>query len=260
MINRERLMEIEDLKIAKRLLQMRQQELDEYVQDLTIFTDEYPKVEAEIREALEKKDAKNLSIKVLALREELIKIGADDIAAECWKYINSFTAEKFGKLEAYVNFLLSQLSALSIDIQMALIKEDDPAFAGQAAEVDFEKHAGKVILAVDDDPQCLDIFRLSLKEVPCKIIAVTSGLTALNVIKSQKPDLFVFDIDMPDMNGIELAKKVKEDANNSKTPIVFITGNAQKEVVVKALQVGGSDFIIKPINPKAVVGRITKFI
>jgi len=258
MLNRERLIAIADLKIANRLLQMTPQRLDEYVQELQNFIDNFPQFEVEIREVLEKKDAKSLSVKVLALREVLIEIGADDIATECWKYINSFNTERFGKLEAYVNFLLSQLAALSIDIQMALTKDDETAEAEQPDEGAAGKPTVKIILAVDDDPQCLDIFRLSLKEVTCKIIAVTSGPAALNVVKSQKPDLFVFDIDMPDMNGLELAKRVREDG--FKAPIVFITGNAQKDIVARALQAGGNDFIIKPINPQTVVGRITKFI
>jgi len=258
MLNRERLLAIEDLKIANRLLQMRQQELDEYVQELQNFIDDFPQVEAEIREALGKKDAKALPVKVLALREELVKIGADDLAAECWKYVNSLSGEKQARFESYVSFLLSQLTALSIDIQMALTKEDEPADIEQLDEAALQKRAGKIILAVDDDPQCLDLFRLALKEIPCKIIAVTSGLAALNVMKTQRPDLFVFDIDMPGMTGLELAERIREVGH--KMPIVFITGNAQKDVVAKALRVGGNDFIIKPINPQTVVGRITKFI
>ena len=61
---------------------------------------------------------------------------------------------------------------------------------------------------------------------------------------------------MPQMNGLELAQAVRD--SGSKTPIVFITGNVDKNIVMKALKAGGSDFIYKPINPLNVVGRIIK--
>ena len=149
MVNRVRLIEIEDLKIAKRLLQMKDQQLEEYAQELNKFIDNFPQAEAGIRKALEKREAKSLTGKMLALREELIKIGADDIAAECWKYVNNFNSDKFAKFEAYVNFLLSQLAALSIDIQMALFKENEPGDIKQPDEAVAEKQTvQKVILAV----------------------------------------------------------------------------------------------------------------
>ena len=115
---------------------------------------------------------------------------------------------------------------------------------------------GTYILAVDDDPQCLDVFKMAMKDIPCKIIAVTSGAAALDVLNALVPNLFVFDIDMPEMNGLELAAKVRE--RGSKAPIVFITGNVDKNIVMKALKAGGTDFIYKPINPANVVGRIVK--
>jgi len=263
MFNKEHLIEIKDLKIAKRLAQMTQGQVDDYVRELNNFIDVFPRIETEIREALEKKDAGSLSEKMLALRDELTKISADDIADECGKNATGFSGEKFAKFEAYANFLLSQLAALSIDIQMVLFAEDEPAEEASAdteqpEEAAVETHKGKIILAVDDDPQCLDIFKLALKEIPCKIIAVTSGTTALNIIKTQTPDLFVFDVDMPDMSGLDLAKKVREAGH--KAPVVFITGNAQKEIVMEALNSGASEFILKPINPQNVVVRISKFI
>ena len=264
----ERLLEIEDLKITETLQQLTHQQLDEYIETLNGFIENFPRLEAEIKETSEKKDYESMHAKVLALGDKLAEIGADDIAAECRKYAGSIQSNKLARFEAYVHFLLTQLAALSIDIQMALFKEDESetdsssdednsdASSPLADEATMEMLTGKFILAVDDDPQCLDVFKLAMKEVPCKIIAVTSGPAALDILKTIVPNLFVFDIDMPEMNGLELAQKVRDSGNT--TPIVFITGNVDKNIVMKALKAGGTDFIYKPINPQNVVGRIIK--
>ena len=264
---KERLLEIDDLIIAETLPHLTAQQLDEYIEVLNNFIEDFPRLESEIKRTSENKDIESMHEKILDLSKRLTEIGADDIAAECTKYTSNISGDKQARFEAYVHFLLTQLAALSIDIQMALFKEDEPepeATAGEDAvaemqqpdEATLEMLAGTYILAVDDDPQCLDVFKLAMKDVPCKIIAVTSGAAALDILNSLVPSLFVFDIDMPDMNGLELAEKVRE--RGSKAPIVFITGNVDKNIVMKALKAGGTDFIYKPINPANVVGRIVK--
>ena len=264
---KERLVELEDLNIAESLPLLTDQQFNEYVGSLNGFIDDFPWFDKEIKKTSETKDIETMREKVLDLCKRLDEIGADDIAAECRKYAGSVKSDKIARFEAYVHFLLAQLAALSIDIQMALYKEDEPEAAGGASdeasdeaappdEATIEMLNGKFILAVDDDPHCLDLFKMAMKDVPCKIIAVNSGAAALDVLKSLVPNLFVFDIDMPGMTGLELAQAVRDQGN--KTPIVFITGNVDKNIVMKALKAGGSDFIYKPINPQNVVGRIIK--
>jgi FixJ family two-component response regulator len=72
----------------------------------------------------------------------------------------------------------------------------------------------------------------------------------------QKPNLFVLDIDMPEMDGIDFALELRKLGYT--TPIIFVTGNAAKSYVVKAMAAGAADFIVKPINPQNVVDRINK--
>jgi DNA-binding response OmpR family regulator len=116
----------------------------------------------------------------------------------------------------------------------------------------------KTIMAVDDDPDCLNMLKFALKEVPCKIIGVTSGEAATEIAKEQKPDMLVLDIEMPSMDGIVLAKKMRRMGH--KCPIIFITGKANKEYVVRAVNADASDFILKPIDPDNVVLRICRFL
>jgi DNA-binding response OmpR family regulator len=147
------------------------------------------------------------------------------------------------------------LITLSVDIQVAVITDED-RHRSDAAPV--STNAVKIILAVDDDPFCLHTLKTVLTDASRNVICATGGDTAINILANHKPDLFVLDIDMPGMNGIELAEKLR--GLGYKTPIVFITGNADKSYVLKAINAGGADFIVKPINVQNVVGRVKKFI
>ena len=256
---RERLLGIPDLILAKRLQMMTNVQLDSYVALLHSFVDNFPIHEAEIKTALEARDVKSITKHLTGIREKLIEIYADELADECWKRLNSFDEERPDKIEAYVSFLMSTLTALSIDIQVAFYKEEEDENASvPTGEKEKDENVIKNILAVDDDAYSLDTFKAALKELPCKIIGATSGLSALGVLNKLKPDLFVLDIEMPGMDGLELAEQIRAQGHNA--PIIFITGKSTREYVQKCMQAGASDFIVKPINPQDSVNRIQRLL
>ncbi|MCL2065970.1 MAG: response regulator [Treponema sp.] len=255
---RERLRGIPDLILTKRLQMMSNIQLDAYTALLYSFVDSFPALEAEIKTAMEAKDFKSVTRHLTRLQEILISIHADELADECWKRLNNFDEERPDKIETYVSFLLSTLNALSIDIQLAFYKEEDESLPVPSGCLDKEANTVKTILAVDDDAYSLDIFKTALKNVSCKIIGATSGISALGVLNNLKPALFVLDIEMPGMNGIELAAEIRTHGQNA--PIMFITGKSSKEYVQKCMQAGASDFIIKPINPQDAAKRIQRFL
>ncbi|MDR0516439.1 MAG: response regulator [Fibromonadaceae bacterium] len=120
--------------------------------------------------------------------------------------------------------------------------------------LNFEKN----ILAVDDAELILHVLRTFLKDTEYKLTCTTSSKIALNFLQKSKPDLFILDIDMPEMNGYELAMKIRDCGQQA--PIIFLTGNTSQESVEKALMVGASDFIAKPISKTRLLERIAKFI
>jgi len=118
----------------------------------------------------------------------------------------------------------------------------------------------KTILAVDDMPEILSFVNSALKNF-YRIIAVPSGKAALNVIKTQKPDLFLLDIDMPEMDGFELIRIIRGSAEFKKTPVVFLTGNSSRDHVTAAMIEGCNDFIVKPTTYeylRTIVGKYMK--
>jgi len=114
----------------------------------------------------------------------------------------------------------------------------------------------KIILAVDDTPFFLNTLKSLLADMPYKLICVTSGKDALRVIGTKQPDLFILDIEMPDMDGYELAGKIREAGQTA--PIIFLTGNTAPEYAEKALEKGASALVTKPIQKEILVAEIIK--
>jgi len=256
---RERLFEIAELNISLRLIEMRDAQVDEYVRALNSFVEDFPGRQAELKSALESKDYLAFSKCLVAVRDTLTEIYADDLAEECTKQINGLVAVKHEKIEAYMTYLLSLLSMLSIDIQMAIYKDENDAGGIKPAELAEGSETGqKSILAVDDNAFFLDTLKKALEGSEYKFYGIKSGAAALKFLQDHDPDLFILDIEMPEMDGYELAERIEKAGKTA--PIIYLTGNATKEYVLKALNSGAADFIVKPVTQKQVLERIGKFI
>jgi DNA-binding response OmpR family regulator len=120
------------------------------------------------------------------------------------------------------------------------------------------EHKTKCILAVDDSAFILGILKNILIEAGYKLTCVTSSADALRYLLKNRPDLFILDIEMPQINGYELAEKIREVGQSA--PIIFLTANSTKEYLIKAVSSGAVDFIVKPINKEHVLSRIAKHI
>jgi CheY-like chemotaxis protein len=256
-----RLLEIAELKIEQRLMHMSEAYLNEYIAKLNSFVDDFPGKDTELKAALAAADYNAISKNLSAVREMLLNVYADELAEECLKQTNGLANAKIEKVEAYVTFLLSMLTMLSIDIQVAIYsgehEEDVPQFDDTDTAPEWE--AGqKSILAVDDNAFFLDALKTALQDTEYKLICVTSGADALRFIQKRHPDLFILDIEMPEMDGYELAGELRK--SGAKAPIIFLTGNAGKKYVLKAMEAGAAEFIVKPINKKYVLERIGRII
>ena len=117
----------------------------------------------------------------------------------------------------------------------------------------------KIILAVDDMPEILSFVSNALKS-RFNVIAVPSGKAALSVLQTRKPDLFILDIDMPEMDGYELAQFIRNTDGHAKTPLVFLTGNSTRAHVTKAMSIGCDDFIVKPTSHERLLTVAGKFL
>src|SRR6201999_1373833 len=84
-----------------------------------------------------------------------------------------------------------------------------------------------------------------------------SGAIALKVTAKAKPDLILLDIVMPEMDGLETCRRLKEDPETRDIPVLFITARNETQYIVAGFQAGGADYVIKPFNDGEIVSRVT---
>lgn len=117
-------------------------------------------------------------------------------------------------------------------------------------------NAGKpIILAVDDKPEILTALTGILGN-KYKVISMTNGNMALKAIEVHSPALFLLDIEMPIINGYDLAKQIRKNEKFKNTPILFITGMADKDHMGAAVANGGNDCILKPVDSNILLAKI----
>ena len=112
------------------------------------------------------------------------------------------------------------------------------------------------ILVVDDTPANLKLLMDLLKTQGYKVRPAPDGKIAIAAVAARKPDLILLDIKMPDMDGYEVCRRLKEDKQSQDIPIIFISALASLDDRIKGFAVGGVDFITKPFQREEVLARI----
>ncbi len=105
-----------------------------------------------------------------------------------------------------------------------------------------------LVLVVDDDTSMRLLARLSLEKEGCEVEEAEDGLKALSMLETLKPDLILLDVLMPEMNGFEVCKRVRELPGREQIPVCMMTGLDDTESINQGYQAGATDFITKPIN------------
>jgi two-component system, OmpR family, alkaline phosphatase synthesis response regulator PhoP len=115
---------------------------------------------------------------------------------------------------------------------------------------------GQRILVVDDDKEIVRIIRAYLEKAGYSVATAYDGETALHIIRSDRPDLVVLDLMLPDRDGWDITRIVRSDPALAATPIVMLTARVEGEDRVQGLDLGADDYIPKPFNPHEVVARV----
>ena len=113
-----------------------------------------------------------------------------------------------------------------------------------------------LILAVDDNPQNLELILAYLEDLECETISAADGIFALEIIKKRHPDLVLLDVMMPKISGFEVCKKIKRDPQTADIPVIMVTALNELGDIEKAIQSGTDDFLSKPINKWELVTRV----
>ncbi len=116
------------------------------------------------------------------------------------------------------------------------------------------------ILVVDDEADALEILGFKLREAGFLPIFAKDGARALAAARSDRPDLIVLDLMLPEIDGLEVCKLVRRDANLAQIPIIMLTARAAEMDRVLGLELGADDYVTKPFSPRELVLRIKKLL
>lgn len=112
------------------------------------------------------------------------------------------------------------------------------------------------ILVVDDEPDILEILRYNLIKQGYTVVTASNGEEGIKVAEKEQPDLVILDIMMPKMDGVEVCRQMRMKPQFDQTIIAFLTARDEDYSQIAALDVGGDDYITKPIRPRVLVSRV----
>jgi DNA-binding NarL/FixJ family response regulator len=113
-----------------------------------------------------------------------------------------------------------------------------------------------VALVIDDSPETLRLLTDALDGAGMTVMVAMDGAAAMRIVEQITPDIVLLDAVMPGMDGFETCRRLKRDAGLSNVPVIFMTGLAETEHIVRGLEAGGVDYVTKPIVIEEMLARI----
>src|SRR6185295_3257559 len=116
--------------------------------------------------------------------------------------------------------------------------------------------AKQSLLLVDNDTKSLRVLEVSLKKAGFNVTTATNGREALAHLETAAPDLIISDTRMPEMDGFELAEKLRANPEWAPIPFIFLTSQADVEDKIRGLELGVEEYLTKPIYIKEILTRV----
>lgn len=114
----------------------------------------------------------------------------------------------------------------------------------------------EVILIVDDQEENIRVVGTVLSLFDYDIVAATSGQQALKRLEARPPDLILLDVMMPEMDGLEVCRRIQKNPEWAEIPVIFLSAADDKNLIVQALELGGVDYVTKPFNRAELLSRV----
>ena len=123
-----------------------------------------------------------------------------------------------------------------------------------------EREDQNIALVVDDSPESLSMITTALEDNGISVIVANNGHAAIKLAQRILPDVILMDAMMPELDGFETCRLLKENDQLAYAPVIFMTGLSESEHIIKGLQVGGVDYVTKPAVVDELIARITTHI
>jgi len=116
-----------------------------------------------------------------------------------------------------------------------------------------EDFRNRMVLVVDDEERMVRFIHLNLEHDGFQVIEALKGMKAVNMIREQLPDIVLLDVMLPDIDGYEVLKLIRQQYS---TPVIMLTARGEEEDRIRGLELGADDYITKPFSPRELVSRI----
>ncbi len=112
------------------------------------------------------------------------------------------------------------------------------------------------ILVVDDEEDVLELVRYNLSREGYKVTCISTGEDAIEQARRDPPDLIVLDLLLPNVDGLEVCRRLKDDPKTKCVPILMLTAKAEDSDIVAGLELGADDYMTKPFSPRVLISRV----
>jgi two-component system chemotaxis response regulator CheY len=118
----------------------------------------------------------------------------------------------------------------------------------------------KTILTVDDSMSVRKFIALALKSGGYRVISAVDGMDALEILPKEKVDLVITDLNMPNVDGFELVRTIRENPMYGTLPIIILSSLADAQYIERGMQAGANSYIVKPFNMKKIQYEVSKYL
>lgn len=112
------------------------------------------------------------------------------------------------------------------------------------------------VLIVDDDPDIQKLVSYNLDQAGFRVSIAATGLAALDFVQEKPPDLIILDIMLPDLDGLEVCRKLRQHDRSRRIPIIMLTARTEEIDRVVGFELGADDYVMKPFSPRELVLRV----
>jgi len=114
----------------------------------------------------------------------------------------------------------------------------------------------RTVLIVEDEQEIADLVKFHLQHEGIEVTMTRSGRKALDLARQSKPDLVILDLMLPDLDGIEVCRRLREHDDTKEIPIVILTARGTEADIVAGIEMGADDYVTKPFSPRVLMARI----
>jgi DNA-binding response OmpR family regulator len=119
---------------------------------------------------------------------------------------------------------------------------------------------GPLVLVADDDRDIVRLLTTALGRAGYEVVTAADGAEALALAEERRPSLLVLDVAMPELDGLEVLRRVRADPANENLPVILLSARAQESDVARGYETGASKYVSKPFSPRELVAVVDELV